>query len=103
MAKALNIAGIVLGFLAGTGLVIAGIVEATGHGPHTPHSAVPGKLIVFGIAALLGSVVATIDGTRVIPTIGMWNVGAKYEGLGDLAVIIIALILVAGAGISFAV
>ena len=103
MAKAINIAGIVAGFLAGSILVVAGIVEAAGHGPHTVHSAVPGKLIVFGIAALLAAVVATIDGARVMPTIGMWSVGAKYEGLSDLAVILIVIIIAAGVGISFAV
>ena len=102
MAKVIHILGLICGFAAGTGLVIAGIVTATGHGPHTPHSTVPGKLIVFGLAALASTVIATVDGARAIPQIGIWNIGAKFEGLSDLGVIVIALIMAAGTGISFA-
>jgi hypothetical protein len=47
------------------------------------------------------AIVATIDGARVYPQIGFWRIGAKFEGLGDLAVITIVIILGTGLGVSF--
>lgn len=96
MAKAIHIAGLVFGFAAGVILVIAGIVNAASH------NAGAGKLIVFGIAGLAGAIIATADGARAFPQLGIWKIGAKFQGLGDLAVIVIVLILAAAVAISFA-
>ncbi len=62
----------------------------------------PGQLITLGITAILASTVAVVDGARAMPSMGFWKIGAKFEGLNDLAVIIIIVVLVPGIGISMA-
>ena len=54
------------------------------------------------LAGLAGTIVAILDGARAFPQAGLWRVGAKFEGLGDLAVLTIFLIVGAGIGVSFA-
>ncbi len=97
LKKLLHIGGIVCAYLAGGLLVLAGILDWGAKGGQPP-----GQLITLGIMAILASTVAVIDGARAMPSLGIWRVGAKFEGLSDLAVIIIIVILAAGFGISMA-
>lgn len=99
MAKASHILGVVLGFLAAIAGIVYGI--ATAADPKADATA-PGKFIVMGIALLIGAVVATIDGARAFPQIGIWRIGGKWEGLSDLAVLIIVGVVGLGFGLTFA-
>lgn len=94
LKKLLHIAGVICAYVAGVILIIAGILEWG--------TQAPGQLITLGITVILSSTVAVIDGARAMPSIGMWKIGAKFEGLSDLGVIIIIVILGIGFGISMA-
>lgn len=94
LKKLLHIAGVICAYVAGVILIIAGILEWG--------TQAPGQLITWGITVILSSTVAVIDGARAMPSIGMWKIGAKFEGLSDLGVIIIIVILGIGFGISMA-
>ena len=99
MAKFFHIAGVVCGFIA------AGIMIAVGIAYAVQRAAPPvpgGKLISIGLGCLGGCIIATIDGARAMPQLGMWRIGAKWEGLGDLAVLLILVSVGLGVGISFA-
>src|SRR4051812_5009477 len=97
--KVVHIVGVVCGFAASIILVVAGVVTAA---DPKADAVAPGKLISFGLAALAATIVATIDGARAFPQAGIWKIGAKFEGLGDLATLTILLLMGAGIGISFA-
>jgi hypothetical protein len=99
MAKVIHIAGVVCGFAAGIILIIAGGLFAID--PKQRNAVASGKLICFGVAALAGAIVATLDGARAFPQLGIWKIGAKFEGLGDVATGAIFLIVGAGVGLSF--
>jgi len=99
MAKAIHIIGVVCGFLAGIGLIIAGIVTAA---DRAADAVAPGKLICWGVAGLAGAIIATVDGARAMPQLGIWKIGAKFEGVGDLATLLIIAVLGVGIGVSFA-
>ena len=92
--KLLHIAGVVCAYAAGVILILAAIF-GRGNQP-------AGQLVTWGITIILSSTVAVIDGARAMPSIGMWRIGAKFEGLSDLGVILIIVILGAGFGISMA-
>lgn len=97
--KTIHIVGIVCGLAAALILIIAGTVTAA---DRAADQVAPGKLISFGIAGLAGTIIAIVDGARAFPQAGIWRIGAKFEGLGDMAVLTIALILGAGIAVSFA-
>jgi TRAP-type C4-dicarboxylate transport system permease small subunit len=97
--KIVHIVGVVCGFAASIILIVAGVVTAA---DPKADAVAPGKLISFGIAALAATIIATIDGARAFPQAGIWRIGAKFEGLGDLATLAILLIMGAGIGVSFA-
>ena len=97
--RVVHIVGVICGFAASIGLIVVGI--ATAADPKADAVA-PGKYIVFGIAALASTIIATVDGARAFPQGGLWKIGAKFSGLGDLATLTILLIMAAGVGISFA-
>ena len=99
MAKFIHIAGVVCGFIAAAIMIIMGIVYAT---QHTAPPVAGGKLISIGLACLGGAIIATIDGAQAFPQFGLWRIGAKWEGLGDCAVLCITLLLGVGIGVSFA-
>lgn len=94
-----HILGVVCGFVAALAGIIYGIVTAV---DPRADAVAPGKYIVFGVALLIGAVIATLDGARAMPQIGLWRIGAKWEGLGDLAVILIAVVVAGGFGLTFA-
>ena len=94
LKKLLHILGVICAYAAGVILILAGILEWS--------TQPPGQLITWGIAFILASTVAVIDGAGAMPSVGMWKVGAKFEGLSDLGVILIIVILGAGFGISMA-
>ena len=94
-----HILGVVCGFVAALAGIIYGIVTAV---DPRADAVAPGKYIVFGVALLIGAVIATLDGARAMPQIGLWRIGAKWEGLGDLAVILIAVVVGGGFGLTFA-
>jgi hypothetical protein len=96
VAKVIHILGVICGFAAGAILLVAGIVQAISGNP------VGGKLIVWGIAGLAGASIATADGARAFPQLGIWKIGAKFEGLGDLATLVIFLIMAGAVGITVA-
>jgi len=98
MAKVIHIAGVVCGFAAGIILVIAGIVTAI---DPKADAVAPGKLVCFGVVGLAGAIIATLDGARAFPHVGIWKIGAKFTGLGDMATGAIFLIVGAGVGLSF--
>jgi hypothetical protein len=97
--KLIHIVGVICGFAASIILIVAGAVTAA---DSKADAIAPGKLIAFGIAALAATIVATIDGARAFPQAGIWKIGAKFEGLGDLATLTILILMGAGIGISFA-
>ena len=92
--KLLHIAGVICAYAAGVILILAAIL-GWGNQP-------AGQLVTWGITVILSSTVAVIDGAGAMPSIGMWKIGAKFEGLSDLGVILIIVILGAGFGISMA-
>lgn len=99
MARFFHIAGVVCGFIAAAIMIVVGIVYATQRGaPPVPG----GKLISMGLGCLGGCIIATIDGARAMPQLGLWRIGAKWEGLGDLSVLLILVVVGLGGGISFA-
>lgn len=99
MAKAFHILGVVVGFLAATGGILYGIVTAV---DPAADAVAPGKFIVMGVALLIGAVIATVDGARAFPQLGIWRIGGKWEGLGDLAVLLIVGVVGGGFGLTFA-
>lgn len=99
MARVIHIIGVVCGFIAATAQIIAGIVYAT---QRAAPPVAPGKLLSIGIACLAGAIVATLDGAQCYPQFGIWKIGAKWQGLGDAAVLTIFLLLGTGVGVSFA-
>lgn len=99
MAKAIHITGVVFGFLAAAAGIVFGIVTAV---DPAADAVAPGKYIVMGIALLAGAVIATVDGARAFPQLGIWRIGAKWEGLSDLAVLLIAGVVGLGFGLTFA-
>ncbi|MBV8878578.1 MAG: hypothetical protein JO332_01315 [Planctomycetaceae bacterium] len=99
MPKILHIAGVVCGFVAAAIMIVVGIVYAT---QHAAPPVAGGKLISFGLGCLGGCIFATIDGARALPQLGLWRIGAKWEGLGDLAVLLITVSVGLGIGVSFA-
>ena len=99
MAKVFHILGVVFGFLAAIAGLVYGIVTAV---DPRADAVAPGKYIVMGAALLVGAVIATLDGARAFPQLGLWRIGAKWEGLGDLAVLLIAAVVGTGFGLTFA-
>jgi hypothetical protein len=98
-AKIIHITGIVCGFAASAITIGVGAYWAsTSEADPMP----PGQLITFGIAALISTIIAVMDGARAFPKLGIWKVGGKFEGLTDLATLLIFLIMAAGIGIGFA-
>ncbi len=97
--KIVHIAGVVCGFIASVIILAVGIMWAKSSDAD-PMPA--GRMISWGIAALACTIIATIDGARAFPKLGIWKVGAKFEGLGDLATFLIFIIMAAGIGIGFA-
>jgi hypothetical protein len=97
--RIIHILGVICGFAAAVIMIIYGFFMLVSKG--APAIA-PGKLISIGLAALAATIIATIDGARAFPQLGLWKVGAKFTGLGDLAAGLIFLILAGGIGASFA-
>ena len=88
----LHIVGVIFAYAAGVVFILAAIFSWS--------SQPAGQLITWGITVILTATVALVDGARAMPSIGMWRIGAKFEGLNDLALVIIIVILVVGIGIS---
>jgi len=96
MAKAIHIGGIVCGYIACIIAIVVGAINQT-----------PGidgwKFILMGIVCAACATVAIVDGARALPQIGMWKVGAKFEGLSDVAFLVIFGLLAVAAIIVFSV
>jgi hypothetical protein len=97
--RLIHILGVACAFAAGAILIVAGVIAAA---DSSADAIAPGKLITFGLAGLVGAIIATLDGARAFPQLGLWKIGAKFEGLGDLAVLSIMLVFGAAIGVSFA-
>jgi hypothetical protein len=99
MGKVLHITGIIGAFAASTLAVVMGVVWATSGASNLMP---PGQAISFGIAGLAASAIAVADGARAMPHFGKWRIGGKFEGIGDLALLLIAIIMAVGIGVGFA-
>jgi hypothetical protein len=94
--KIVHIAGIIGGFAASLIAIVVGLLWATSKAADPMP---PGQVLCFGVAALASTSIAVADGARATPQLGIWKVGGKFQGLGDLATLLILVIMGAGIGI----